>query len=486
LKRILAFCFSLLCLIFIWQSIATKISSDLILPLPLDVLVQGRNLLQNPKFLAAFKATSFRCIFSFSLVLSVGGVCGVLSALFPVFSTVLSPFLALIRAVPVISVLLLALFWLKSDAVGVFVAFLMAFPIMTTAVKSGFEAQIKVLNEMATCYKISAFERLCFIRFPAAFPAVKTGFTSTAGMIWKLVAAGEVLSLPRIALGSFLQNAQVVLETADVFAITAIIVFASFIFCACVDFLLWLSVLFARAFKKKYFSYSQRLNKVSIASFDSTIKIENFSFKYENNEQLYDSFNLEISPHDVVAVLASSGCGKTTLLNYVASKEIARGKTVAYLFQESRLLPSLTVRENIALPLLHKEKSPLAVASNALDWVGLSGKENAMISELSGGERQRVAIARAFAYKADVMLLDEPFQSQDFVGKMKLISLFCAVHSETKSSTLIVTHDPKEAALLGQRIVVLKGKPVQVVSDFTKNGESAEKIEAKIIKSLMS
>ena len=484
MKKFLAFCASLSCLLLIWHCVALRLSSPLILPLPSAVARRVGELLLSRPFLLALKATALRCFLSLSLVVVSGFAFGVLCALFPVFAAVALPLLSMIRSVPVISVLLIALFWLKSDFVGIFVAFLMAFPIMTTSVADGFRSQSKELSEMADCYCLTKAQKFAFLRVTEAFSSVKTGIKNTSGMMWKLVAAGEVLSLPRLAVGSLLQNAQIVLETADVFAITLIIIASSFAFSALASLALFLCVLCAKGVKKKYFARKRPVIKEESEKNFEDIDIKHFSFSYTADSLLYSDFSLTAEKSAVTALLAPSGCGKTTLLNHVAKEERARGKKVCYLFQESRLLPSLNVIENVVLPILLTRKNSFALAREMLSLVGLGGCEGERVQNLSGGEKQRVALARALAFGGEVMLLDEPFQSLDFSTKKKMLALFTAFHAENPCTTLFVTHDPKEAALLSERIVVLKGRSVKIAEDLLSADYPKALLEEKIINAL--
>jgi sulfonate transport system ATP-binding protein len=202
--------------------------------------------------------------------------------------------------------------------------------------------------------------------------------------------------------------------------------------------------------------------------------------------------NIEFDVHagEIIAVLGASGCGKSTLLraiagldqNWQGNIEIHaannnRAAIVGVVYQEPRLMPWLTVEENIALasvgvPAAGSSSGPHASREQTLA-LGTSGKvtnpivdgllqavylENArhcLPKQLSGGMAQRVAIARALVRAPDVLLLDEPFSALDILTRRRLISLTREVTARFQTATVLVTHDPDEAVRLADRVVVL-------------------------------
>ena len=482
-KKALVFVCSVAVLIAVWHFLAKKIASPLVLPSPRAVFERIFAFLAQKKFAAAFFATLKRCALSFSLSVAAGFALGLLCAFFPVCRAFFEPVLSLIRATPVIALILLALFWLKSDGVPVFIALLMTLPVMTTAVISAFSQkndEDTKLQKMAAVFELSAAQKLLFLSIPRAFPAVSSGIKSAAGMTWKLVCAGEVLSLPRSAIGSFLQNAQVVLESADTFALTLIIVAASSLFCAMTHFFLIALKKAGRIAAHWYFLCDFPARKAP-PSATSAVSIDHLSLM--RSVLLYDDFSVQFPASSVSVILASSGLGKTTLLNVVA--EQMRKDGVSYLFQEPRLLPCLTVLENVALPLrrFFGGKTAYENAKKMLLALQLGEKLSAFPNELSGGERQRAAMARSFCFPCAVLLLDEPFQSQDFALKQRLLSVLreCAAGK----TVLAVTHDPHEAARIGGRILLLSSRPVRIALDLDCARLSVETVEKTVIGALL-
>ena len=175
---------------------------------------------------------------------------------------------------------------------------------------------------------------------------------------------------------------------------------------------------------------------------------------------VFQDLSLQIKEGEILCVLGPSGSGKTTLLNMLCGICDFEGeqenvpKNSSYIFQEPRLLPNLTVVEN-----LRYAGGMVENIDEILQKIGLEEKKNSRPKQLSGGEKQRVSIARAFLSEAPLLLMDEPFSSLDTALKIKMVELFCSLLKTHKKTVVFVTHDVEEALMLAQRIVVLdKGK----------------------------
>lgn len=216
-----------------------------------------------------------------------------------------------------------------------------------------------------------------------------------------------------------------------------------------------------------------------------------FSYSNQNNSAnagesiIFSNFNIEIPASKVSVILGPSGCGKSTLLNIIhgiltpASGVIQKenSNTISYLFQEPRLLPWKTVSQNIELILRnhYKQKQRQKITRHYLEIIGLIDFADYYPSELSGGMRQRVAMARAFAYPAEIILMDEPFQALDPGLKLNLTKLFSSLWIEDNRTSLFVTHDIAEAIFLGDEIFVLSSKKPSTIVDHIINPVSRNK-----------
>jgi NitT/TauT family transport system ATP-binding protein len=211
-----------------------------------------------------------------------------------------------------------------------------------------------------------------------------------------------------------------------------------------------------------------------------TVSVDRLCFQY-TEKPLIANLSLEMGKETPVFIMGPSGCGKTTLLHLIAgllkpqSGNIhfeginlpARESPVSFVFQEPRLLPWLTVLENVMLPIkeIVKKKDAESRARQFLEPAGLSGREDAFPHELSGGQRQRVSLARGFTYPAPLLLMDEPFQSLDIPLRLELLGLTGTMLQRENRLLIAVTHDPREALCLARRVIVLGGKGRGVVFD---------------------
>jgi NitT/TauT family transport system ATP-binding protein len=197
------------------------------------------------------------------------------------------------------------------------------------------------------------------------------------------------------------------------------------------------------------------------------------------------SLTFSIAEREFLAIVGPSGCGKTSLLRCVAGlsrptegEVLLRGKRVeepppamVLVFQDygRALCPWRTILGNVLLPLEHGELPrdlQRERALEALRLVGLEGFQAHYPWELSGGMQQRLQIARALAYRAEIMLMDEPFGSLDALTRAELEDQFLEIWSSYPSTILFVTHDIEEAVYLADRVLILSSRPCRVVDEI--------------------
>lgn len=202
--------------------------------------------------------------------------------------------------------------------------------------------------------------------------------------------------------------------------------------------------------------------------------IDALCFSY-GTHTIFNDFSFSCSAGDRIAILGPSGCGKTSLLHLLAGLRIpdsgkiqcSEDRAVSFVFQESRLFPWSTVLQNVAIPLERStgKKEALEKALHYLRLVGLENKKDSMPAALSGGQKQRVAIARAFAFPSHTILMDEPFQSLDLPLRIQLMDVTLSMLEKEPRLLIAVTHDPREAIYLSDRILVLSNTPARIVMD---------------------
>jgi NitT/TauT family transport system permease protein len=158
----------------------------------------------------------------------IGVVAGFAAGFSPPVMWLLQPWVTVIRTIPVMSVIILAIIWFRTDIVPIFVTFLMIFPIIYSNVLSGIKNVDKQLLEMAHMYRVKPRRIMTELYFPAILPYLMAGASNAMGITWKVIIAAEILSMPRFAIGTNLMVAKIDLETALVFAWTAIAIAISF------------------------------------------------------------------------------------------------------------------------------------------------------------------------------------------------------------------------------------------------------------------
>jgi NitT/TauT family transport system ATP-binding protein len=219
----------------------------------------------------------------------------------------------------------------------------------------------------------------------------------------------------------------------------------------------------------------------------SKLAIENVSKNFQSASGTVlalDRVSLHVAEGEFVCLVGASGCGKTTMLNIIAGLEkpdsgsvLADGKPVTspgrerlVMFQEPALFPWLNVFGNVLFGLKLKpnlsQKNRRDVAKYYLELVGLSRFERANIHELSGGMKQRVSLARALAPNPRVLLMDEPFAALDALTREQLYGDIQEIWKARRKTIVFVTHNVREAACLGDRVLLFSPHPGRIQEEF--------------------
>jgi len=180
-----------------------------------------------------------------------------------------------------------------------------------------------------------------------------------------------------------------------------------------------------------------------------------------------NNIHLQLQPRETVSLLGPSGCGKSTLLRIIAGLEqdfegqrLSDTGPLAFVFQEPRLMPWLTVEQNIGFS--DDGQYDKTWVAQLIEEVGLAGFADALPKALSGGMAQRVAIARGLYSRPQVLLLDEPFSAVDAFTRMKLQELLLQLAERHAIALLLVTHDVDEALYLSDRVLVMDNRPSSI------------------------
>jgi NitT/TauT family transport system ATP-binding protein len=220
------------------------------------------------------------------------------------------------------------------------------------------------------------------------------------------------------------------------------------------------------------------------------IELDNVSVSYGGNILALDKTDMRIAPGDFIAIVGPSGCGKSTVLklvsgllaastgNVVVDGREVKGpsKGVGMAFQNPTMLPWLTIRENIMLPLkivepfrseyAKKKSGEFAERAEALlKRVGLGGFGDKRPWQLSGGMLQRASLCRALIHAPKLLLLDEPFGALDQFTREELWGIMQQLWMEQKPTVILVTHDLREAVYLADRVLVMSSRPGRIIAE---------------------
>ena len=214
----------------------------------------------------------------------------------------------------------------------------------------------------------------------------------------------------------------------------------------------------------------------------AVIRTEDLAVSFDGVTPVFEGLNVAVEKGEFVTLVGVSGAGKSTLLRVIAdlipafrgsvkvdAHHDSAGRAIAMVFQAANLMPWRRVKDNITLGL-----EGIAVTDAVkrerirwtLDLVGLSDYADRWPYQLSGGQRQRIGIARGLAVDPDLLLMDEPFGALDAITRTGLQDELLRIWKETGKSILFVTHDIEEAVYLGDRVLLLGGKPAHIVNEY--------------------
>lgn len=206
------------------------------------------------------------------------------------------------------------------------------------------------------------------------------------------------------------------------------------------------------------------------------VNSQHISFAYTANKSVLNGISLSLDKGETLAIVGASGCGKSTLLRILSGilpnakannlqgdisidgltpDQYRQTGKLAFMFQEATLMPHLTVKQNIELPLTIKANTNEQKTNNLIKSVGLEEYSNYLPKQLSGGMKTRVALARSFSTNPELLLLDEPFSALDIAWKSKLYVELEKLREETDTTVVVVTHDVQEALLLADHVIVM-------------------------------
>ncbi len=458
---ITAICFWL----FVWHFLSLKINSSIFLPSPEATYKALIRIGKRAGFWQTIFNTFSKIAKGFLLALIAGTFSAIISSFVKIIDVLVSPFMRLLKTVPVASFIILALLWVKSDKLSVLISFVMVTPVVYINILQSFDNVDNNLLEMADIFDVGLLRRLRFIYVPALVSGFMSACKIGLGFCFKAGIAAEIIGLPFQSIGSELYKSKLYLMTDELFAWTVVIVLMSVFFeGVCIYLLNKLSCIIE---KNNISRKAENENKA-----DKSHKKKGEYEKLENNnilmikeitksygkQKVLENISFNLNESERICIYGKSGIGKTTLLRIIAGLEKAdSGKItfvgkVSMVFQEDRLLENTDVYTNLYCVL--GSRFDKAEVDMHLKEVGLEGAGNKIVSELSGGMKRRVAIVRCMMKSSEIILLDEPFKGLDTILKDNIIRY--VVKYLNGRAVIMVTHDISEAEKIQAEIIEIK------------------------------
>lgn len=414
----------------VWQLVSVLVGNNILLVGPIETLLTLCETLLEAAFWKACIYSVFRIAGGFLAGMLLGIALAVLSARYTIVEEILSPVMALLKAVPVASFVVLFLIWWSSAYLAVAISFCIVLPNLYINTLEGMKSTDKKLLEMAKVFCISKKDSFFYIYRPALKPFWDSGIRLAAGMSWKSGVAAEVIGLPQYAIGERLYMSKIYLDTAGVLAWTVAIV--------------CLSIGFEKLVLKLWQKFGQWEPKckgtmLKHAMQKQAIELIQIEKSY-HGQKVLDDWSAKYYPGNKYHFHTPSGSGKTTLFRIIAGLEqpdqgkVERNEqSVAFLFQEDRLCEEYSALKNVELVIGDVKK-----AESYLMWFLDAEDLRKPCKELSGGMKRRVAIARTLAAEADVLLLDEPYNGLDEGNREKVRALIDTCAGD--DIVLVATH----------------------------------------------
>ena len=431
----------------VWQAASRLVGSTILLAGPLDTLVRLGQLIGDARFGSIVAFSCVRIVGGFLLAYGAAVVLGWLAHRFAVVHQVLEPAVATLKSVPIACIIVLLLIWVGSRRVSGIAVFLAVFPAVYYSCVQGLAQVDPQVDEMLRVFGARGPVRLCAHVWPQVLPFLVGTSKNVCGMAWKAGVAAELIGSPLGSLGERIYQSKILLETADLFAWTIVVVALSALF-------EWAFV----ALLDRSGGWSLRLALVLAQRLPAPggrevppegIALQGAAVGYPGTTVAED-LSIRLAPGSRTLLTDASGAGKTTLLRSVAGLQplVAGGaelpRVVTMVFQEARLVEALSAVENVVL--VAGAGVSAGQAGGLLGELLPSEGLDVPVRELSGGQRRRVEIARALACHSSAVLLDEPFASLDALAHRDAAA-FVLRHLEGRT-LLVASHVAGDAQLL--------------------------------------
>ncbi len=408
-----------------WHIGALAVDNSILLVTPLQAMGELVSMLGDSGFYLAVGLSLLRIGSGFLAGFGAAVLLAALSFCHALVEEFLSPVMTLLKAVPVASFVVLLLIWWGSDFLSVAICFVVVLPNIYINMLEGLKNADRLLLEMAQVFCLSGKNKFFYIYRPAIAPFLFGSMKISLGMCWKSGVAAEVIGTPAHSIGEGLYLSKIYLNTAGVFAWTAVVILMSVLF---EKLILWMAGLFFRwqpacgspaARKRPRAGYVGRASEggqgeghIGRAP-EAGLRVSHICKSFDGREVLSDVSTV-YDPGKIYVLDSPSGSGKTTLLHILAgilkpdSGRVEEAGRCSMVFQEDRLCLDYSAVKNVELVT-----GDALRAGKALEKLLEPEALQKPCRELSGGMKRRVALVRAMEAESDYVLLDEPFTGMD-------------------------------------------------------------------------
>lgn len=429
-----------------WQGIAWHVGRPELVPDIPRLFASMLQILSAGEFYRAIGATCLRALWGLLLSFCAATAAAWLMARSAMVAALLRPWLAGMRSVPVISFILLALIFLHPEGIPLLIAFLTMFPILAENLRQAFCHLRPEYAEMSRLFRLSPYNRWSQVIYPQVRPYLFSGLATAMGFGWRAIIMGEVLAQCSTGIGGAMKRAQTFIDIPQLLAWTGMAMLLG-----------WLSDRLIRRAATWYPKVSYTLYNIytlcnigSTAESPSPAPLRLLDAGYRFGAR---NISFALQPGGTYALVAPSGCGKTTCLRLIdgsyrptTGRIENRPARIAATFQEPELLPHLSALRNVALPLSSflPEDAALRTARQYLEMMEIDSQADLLPASLSYGQQQRVALARALAYPAPLLLMDEPFRGLDAALRLRIIRRIKSLQQQRRQTILFATHQAEE------------------------------------------
>lgn len=446
--------------ICVWQIMAAIIHNDIFFAGPVEVFKRLLDFVLTSEFWISILNSIFRIMSGFFLAFFIAYVIAFIAYNIKIIEELLTPFVNVLRAVPVAAVVVIISIVAGSKWLSLYVTFMVLFPLVYMNLLEGLKSANVDMLEAAKIYKISWWNKYKVIYVPSIKPGLLSAVKTGVGMSFKSGVAAEIICLAEKSIGLEIYSSKIYFDTPGVLAWTITIIVISYIAEIILVKLSYIIMQGNRHIKLSISTIQEKQNKLeekiakpfSYIPKPDDIAINGLTKRYGDNI-VFNNVSFEFLKSKNYCVSSNSGKGKTTLLRIISNLEDTSTKNsklkfsnsenaeqiVSLQFQDNRLWEEESVLLN--LKMVNKDISDLDLL-RMLNAAGFDNERDILVkkvAELSGGMKKRIATIRALIFPSDVLLLDEPFTGLDSTNIEKMIKL---IQSMSYGRTVIYTsHD---------------------------------------------